>query len=122
MKDALIATITLNPSLDQHITVDGLVIDGTNRWSRLHRYAGGKGIFGVARGPALPLAECLEIVQREVISRQVKEAVKKHGTMSGREDKPVPVRPSGIAGVVPQKPGPEDIGHRGRAHRHAGVP
>jgi len=44
MKDALIATLTLNPSLDQHITVDGLVMDGTNRWSRLHRYAGGKGI------------------------------------------------------------------------------
>jgi 6-phosphofructokinase 2 len=44
MKNALIATITLNPSLDQHITVDGLVVDGTNRWSRLHRYAGGKGI------------------------------------------------------------------------------
>ena len=44
MKDALIATITINPSLDQHITVDGLEIDGTNRWSRLHRYAGGKGI------------------------------------------------------------------------------
>ncbi|NQT31863.1 MAG: 1-phosphofructokinase [Deltaproteobacteria bacterium] len=40
----MIATITLNPSLDQHITVDGLVVDGTNRWSRLHRYAGGKGI------------------------------------------------------------------------------
>ncbi|MDH5695356.1 MAG: 1-phosphofructokinase [Dehalococcoidia bacterium] len=44
MKDAMIATITLNPSLDQHITVDGLVVDGTNRWARLHRYAGGKGI------------------------------------------------------------------------------
>ncbi len=44
MKDSLIATITLNPSLDQHITVDGLAVDGLNRWSRLHRYAGGKGI------------------------------------------------------------------------------
>ncbi|MCK4368876.1 MAG: 1-phosphofructokinase, partial [Dehalococcoidales bacterium] len=44
MKNATIATITLNPSLDQHITVDGLVMDGPNRWSRLHRYAGGKGI------------------------------------------------------------------------------
>jgi 6-phosphofructokinase 2 len=44
MKEPLIATITLNPSLDQHITVDGLVVDGPNRWSRLHRYAGGKGI------------------------------------------------------------------------------
>jgi len=44
MQATMIATITLNPSLDQHITVDGLVVDGTNRWSRLHRYAGGKGI------------------------------------------------------------------------------
>ena len=44
MKHTLIATITLNPSLDQHITVDGLLIDDANRWSRLHRYAGGKGI------------------------------------------------------------------------------
>lgn len=40
----MISTITLNPSLDQHLTVDGLVVDGPNRWSRLHRYAGGKGI------------------------------------------------------------------------------
>jgi 6-phosphofructokinase 2 len=44
MNNSLISTITLNPSLDQHITVDGLVVDGPNRWSRLHRYAGGKGI------------------------------------------------------------------------------
>ncbi|MGD9115671.1 MAG: 1-phosphofructokinase [Dehalococcoidia bacterium] len=44
MNNTLIITITLNPSLDQHITVDGLVVDGPNRWSRLHRYAGGKGI------------------------------------------------------------------------------
>lgn len=44
MNNALISTITLNPSLDQHLTVDGLVVDGPNRWSRLHRYAGGKGI------------------------------------------------------------------------------
>ena len=40
----MIATVTLNPCLDQHINVDGLVVDGTNRWSRLYRYAGGKGI------------------------------------------------------------------------------
>jgi 6-phosphofructokinase 2 len=44
MKNVLISTITLNPSLDQYLTVDGLVVDGPNRWSRLHRYAGGKGI------------------------------------------------------------------------------
>jgi 6-phosphofructokinase 2 len=44
MKEAMIATITLNPCLDQHITVDGLVVDGTNRWTSMRLYAGGKGI------------------------------------------------------------------------------
>ncbi|MFC1981962.1 1-phosphofructokinase [Chloroflexota bacterium] len=40
----MIATITLNPSLDEHIMVHGLVVEETNRWVKLHRYAGGKGI------------------------------------------------------------------------------
>jgi 6-phosphofructokinase 2 len=40
----MIATITLNPSLDEDIFVDGLVLDEANRWVRLRRYPGGKGI------------------------------------------------------------------------------
>lgn len=40
----MIATITLNPSLDSIITVDGLVVDEANRWKSLSLYAGGKGI------------------------------------------------------------------------------
>ena len=40
----MIATITLNPCLDEHINVHGLVVEETNRWSKLYRYAGGKGI------------------------------------------------------------------------------
>jgi 6-phosphofructokinase 2 len=40
----MIATVTLNPSLDIHITVHGLVVDGTNRWTNSRLYAGGKGI------------------------------------------------------------------------------
>jgi len=40
----MIATITLNPSLDEHIAVNGLVVEEANRWSKLRRYAGGKGI------------------------------------------------------------------------------
>jgi 6-phosphofructokinase 2 len=44
MKDALIATITLNPSLDRYITVHGLEVDGVNRWTSTPLYAGGKGI------------------------------------------------------------------------------
>ena len=40
----MIATITLNPCLDEHISVNGLVVEEANRWFKLHRYAGGKGI------------------------------------------------------------------------------
>jgi len=40
----MIATITLNPSLDRTITVHGLRVDESNRWTTLHLYAGGKGI------------------------------------------------------------------------------
>jgi 1-phosphofructokinase family hexose kinase len=40
----VIATVTLNPSLDEHIVVDRLVVEEANRWIKLRRYAGGKGI------------------------------------------------------------------------------
>lgn len=40
----MIATLTLNPSLDKSVTVDGLVIDEANRWTSFRRDPGGKGI------------------------------------------------------------------------------
>jgi len=40
----MIATVTLNPSLDRTITVDGLKLGESNRWSSLRYFAGGKGI------------------------------------------------------------------------------
>jgi len=40
----MIATVTLNPSLDRTITVPGLRLNESNRWSSLRLYAGGKGI------------------------------------------------------------------------------
>jgi len=40
----MIATVTLNPSLDRTITVSGLRVDESNRWTSLRHYAGGKGI------------------------------------------------------------------------------
>ena len=40
----MIATVTLNPSLDRHVAVDNLVLDDTNRWVSMKYQPGGKGI------------------------------------------------------------------------------
>ncbi len=40
----MIATVTLNPSLDSTVTVHGLMMDESNRWTSFRHYAGGKGI------------------------------------------------------------------------------
>lgn len=40
----MIATVTLNPALDQHVQVENLVLDDTNRWVSFKRQPGGKGI------------------------------------------------------------------------------
>jgi 6-phosphofructokinase 2 len=40
----MIATVTLNPSLDKTVTVESLVMDESNRWTSLRRDPGGKGI------------------------------------------------------------------------------
>lgn len=40
----MIATVTFNPCLDKHITVNGLRLNETNRWASLRQDAGGKGI------------------------------------------------------------------------------
>jgi 6-phosphofructokinase 2 len=44
----MIATVTLNPSLDRHVQVENLVLDDTNRWVSMKYQPGGKGI-NVAR-------------------------------------------------------------------------
>ncbi len=40
----MIATVTLNPSLDRHVAVEDLILDDTNRWLTYKREPGGKGI------------------------------------------------------------------------------
>ena len=69
--------------------------------------------LGVARRPAAPLAEGLEVVERQVVARQVQKAVEQHAAVSGRQDEPVPVGPVRIAGIVLEMALPEHVGHRG---------
>ena len=78
-------------------------------------------VFRVTGCSAPPLAESFQVVYGQVISCQVKQTVKKHGTMARGKDEPIPVLPFWVSGVVFQKPRPQDIGHGCRAHGHTGM-
>ena len=49
--------------------------------------------FRVTGGEALPLAEILEFIERKIITSEMQQAVNEHRAVSGRENKPIPVRP-----------------------------
>jgi hypothetical protein len=70
---------------------------------------------------AVPLAETLDLVEGEVIAREIEHAVEQHGAMSGREDEAIAVDPVGIARIVLEKLGPEHIGCVCHSHRHTGM-
>ncbi len=71
---------------------------------------------------ALPLPELLEVFHREVVAGQKQQTVEQRTGVPGREHEPVAVGPRRILRIVPQVARPQDVGHRRRAHRHAGMP
>ena len=68
---------------------------------------------------AAPLAEVLDVVQREVVAGQVQQAVEQHRTVPGREHEPVAIEPVRIARIVLEQARPQHIGHRRGPERHA---
>ena len=84
--------------------------------------AGREPVLGVTGGLRAPLPEALELLEREVVPREVEQRVQEHRGMAGGEHEPVAVRPVGILGGVAEVAGPEDERHRGGAHRRSGVP
>ncbi len=77
-------------------------------------HAGSLSMLRMTRGLASPLSEALDLLQRQIISCQMKQGIKQRRTVTGRQDETVPVGPQRIPGMMPQKPVPEDIGHRAR--------
>ena len=78
--------------------------------------------LGVAGRPAAPLAEGLEVVESQVVARQMEQAVQQHAAVAGREHEPIPVGPVRVAGVVLEVALPEHVGHRRGSERKAWVP
>ena len=60
--------------------------------------AGGVAELGVTRRAAAPLAERLQVVQRQVVAGEVEHRVEQHARVAGGEDEAVAVRPRGSAG------------------------
>ena len=72
--------------------------------------------------PRLPLAEALQLLEREVVAGQVEDGVLEHRRVAGREDEAVAVRPARVGRVVPQHAPVEHVGQRRERHRRPGWP
>jgi hypothetical protein len=53
----------------------------------------GQVALGMARREAAPLAELLDLLDRQVVARQVQQRVEEHGAVARREDEAVAVWP-----------------------------
>ena len=59
--------------------------------------AGGHVPLGMPGRFAAPLAETLDLVQRQIVAGQVQQAVEQHRTVAGRKHEAVAIEPAGIA-------------------------
>ena len=62
-----------------------------------------------------------QVVERQVVARQVEQGILQHGGVAAGEDEPVAVGPVGIGGIVPEEPVPEHVGRGGERHGGARV-
>ena len=76
----------------------------------------------VPRRARPPLPEALDLGQRQVIAREVQNAVEQHRAVPGGQNEAIPVRPLGIGGIESQEAAVEDVRHRCHRHRQAGMP
>ena len=83
--------------------------------------ARGEPVLGMPRRLRAPLPEALELLERERVAGEMEERVEEHRAVAGGEDEPVAVGPGRVGRMVTEEARPEDVGHRGRAHREARV-
>src|SRR4030042_2042056 len=79
-------------------------------------------VLRMAGGFTFPLPEVQEFREREVVSREMEETVKKHGSMAGGKDEPVAVDPGRKMGIELRGFCPEHITHGCGTHRQSRVP
>ena len=60
----------------------------------------------MSRRLAAPLAKLFDLLQGQIVAREMQQAVKQHRAMSGRQNKPVAIKPMRIGRIMPEKTRP----------------
>ena len=84
-------------------------------------HSGRVAVFGVSRGPGMQLAEIPQLVQWQVIPRQVQQGILQHGPMAVGQDEPVPVGPFRVGRIMPMEIVPQHLGDVRHPHGGAGM-
>ena len=79
----------------------------------------GEAELWVTRGERAPLAECLEVVERQAISGEMNQRVEECACMSIRKNEAVAIEPAWCCWGVAQVSRPDGVRHRGATHRCA---
>ena len=74
--------------------------------SRRRLHSRGQTALGMAGGAALPLAEALDFLQRQIVAGEMEHTVKQHRAVARGKDKAISIGPRGIARVMLQEARP----------------
>ena len=69
-----------------------------------------------------PLAELLDVLDRQVVAAEMQGGVEEHRRVPARQHETVAIRPVRMRRIVAEVPGEQAIGERGKPHRRARMP
>jgi hypothetical protein len=72
-------------------------------------------VFWVARRFGMHLAESLQLIHRQVITRQMQQRILQHAPVTGGKDKPVSIDPTWVFGIEVEVLGPQCVTDRSRS-------
>jgi len=78
-------------------------------------------VFGMTRGLGMHLAETLQLIHGQIVTRQMQQRVDQHRAVSVRQHEAIAVSPLRVSRVVTQMAVPQYIGDLSHAHRRAGM-
>ncbi len=75
----------------------------------------------MARSLAPPLPEPFDLIEREIVARQMEQRVEERRSVPRGENEAVAIPPAWVLRVVTKKARPKDVSHGSRPHRQPGM-